>query len=482
MKKTILMAVILMISFAANAQNTTPCGFKYGATEQDSISCLEQITLFRTSFDQKNYDKAYGPWQEIVHNCPCSWNGVFANASKMLEALIKAEKDSVHKDVLIDTLIWVYNNYATYHPKSYTKGKGIGWAAYYTMKYRPQNSETVFNDLVTSIEMEKQNTQPAIWDLYFQLATMKAANDGDTATVVEAYERATEYIDEAIISATEKYEADLPQFEVWEQKFQNNEISKMQYDKEVKKIADDTTRQIKLIQNYKKTAAKVEKGFIPYANGNVLLGLYANKFEENKNNIPALKKMLLTLDKDSLCRASKMYRDILEIVHNNEPNGKSAYMMAMLYFVDKDYSKATEYLNQAISLFTTNEEKANPYYLLAVIDFTNSRYSAARTNCYSALRCNPNMGRAYILIGDMYRASYNQYVNGGEGVIAGAVYWAAADKYNKAQSVDPSVANECAKKRATLGHVSDDVLFNNGLKKGTTYHIGGWIGEDTIIR
>ncbi|MCR5115045.1 MAG: hypothetical protein K6A95_05125 [Bacteroidales bacterium] len=483
MKKIFLIAVAVFSAFVANAQ--TPCSFKYGATEEDSLTCAEQITLFRTFYNQKQYAEAYTPWQYVVNSCPCAWSGTFAYATTMLRALIKAEKDSVHREALIDTLIWSQTAYHTYHPKNCTEGKGLGMKAYYSIQYRSNDinvENQAYEDFVTAAEMEKENTQPAVWDMYFQLAVRRTQRTKDTSAVVDAYERAMEYIDDAIINNQAKFEQCLPQFDTLKAKFDRNEIGKMMFDKEIEKLVKDTSNCQKAISGYRKMNKKLEEGFAPYANGEVLLALYEKKFEANKDNIPALKKMLAILSKDSLCQASATYSEILQILYRAEPSGKVALYLGIKEMGNKDYTQSIQYFNEAIRLFTTNEEKSQPYYFIALIESMRGSYSAARGHAMDALRCNPKFGRAYILIGDMYKNSYNQFTSGGNGVIPGAVYWVAADKYNQAQAIDPSLANECARKRAALPKVSGKTLVENNLQPGQSYHVGGWINENTTVK
>ena len=60
--------------------------------------------------------------------------------------------------------------------------------------------------------------------------------------------------------------------------------------------------------------------------------------------------------------------------------------------------------------------------------------------------------------------------------------WAAADKYSKAASVDPSVAAEAAEKRSKLRFPAGEDKFVRGLSDGTSYFVGCWIQESTVVR
>lgn len=485
MKKIALMAACIILFIAAQAQNTTPCGFQYGRTEQDSIKCLEKITTYRMSItDPNKYEDAYTAWRYIVNECPCSYNGAYNSAHKMLNAMIKAEKDSMRRERLIDTLLWMYSAYAQNLPNKCSEGYAIGQIGYYQMQYRSKTHlEEAFQNLITCVETEQKNTDPSIWNLYFTTATrLVQAGMKDTTVVVEAYERANEYIDDGIVAAYEKYEADTAEMTQLETRFQNNEIDKIKYDKRMNFLTQDTAYQIKQVGKYRSVMAKIENGFVPYASCDILEGMYSAKIDANRENIVALKKMLLTLNKFEECRKSTVYKDILEIVHSKEPNAQTAHMMGNFYMMENDLERAAEYYNEAIRTYTTNNQKAQPYYFLAYIEYKKHSFSSARSYCYKALQCDPSYGNAYLLIGDMYAASVGQFNGEQEGVIPGAVYWAAADKYAKAVAVDPSLAGEANKRRARLGGVSGEYIFKKGYSKGQTYHIGGWIQENTTVR
>ncbi|MBO7630370.1 MAG: hypothetical protein J6S87_10630 [Bacteroidales bacterium] len=481
MKKLLLIVTVFFCTWAVNAQ----CSFQYGANEEDSIACLGNITAFNMHFKAQHWEDAYSAWQKVVNNCPCAWSGMYQNAPKMLQAMIKAEKDSVRRERLIDTLLWTYDIYPASFPKNFSKGQGIGYQAYYTMMYRNKDMakvEEAFDNCIKSVEMEKSATQPVVWDCYFRLATQFVIVRKDTNIVIDAYERATEYIDEAIINAWKKYEDDIPQFDALQKKFDGGEIDKIAYDKELKKLNQDTTRQMALVRNYEKTIGKIEAMFVPYAECDILEKVYSSKVEENKNDIPALMKIVGTMHKRG-CHSSETFRKALEIVHKAQPSAETAFMMGVLSISQlDDYDQAATYINEAINLYPTNEQKVEPYYLLGTINLKKGNYSEARNMANNALKIRPNFGKAYILIGDLYAASAGRCNSDDPNVVPGAVYWAAADKYAKAAAVDPTVAADANSKRAKLPKVPIEETFKRGLTAGQSYHVGCWINENTTVR
>ena len=144
-----------------------------------------------------------------------------------------------------------------------------------------------------------------------------------------------------------------------------------------------------------------------------------------------------------------------------------------------EIDRAIEYFNEAVSLSETNEQKADANFMLANAYYMKGSYSEARNAAYAALKYQPNMGKAYILIGDLYANSGGR-CSGDDIPLAYA--WAAADKYAKAAAVDPSCADKANAQRSRLRFPSKEDLFKRGLSTGSSYHVGCWIQENTTVR
>lgn len=485
MKKVLFVISLALVSTFAFAQG---CDFKYGNNEADSLKCLEELNTFRIFYNNKNYKDAHTPWQYVTSHCPCAWDGVYTYAQTMFDNLIKDEADSAKKEALIDELIGSYRNRHVYFPKKYTEGNGLGFMAFNNFRYRIKTLvknrdyatiEEIYNMYVRSVEMEKENTQPNIWDSYFSIAEIMTQIKKDTTIIIEAYERATDYIDISVTNALVKYEKNLPNFGNLDSAFANNQIDKMEYDKRLKTLSSDTARQMKLVVNYRRTLNNIESKFQPYAPCNVLEVVYSKKIEQNRNNMKELKKMVLTMSRGN-CITSPTFKEALEIVHAAEPGAQSAYMMGNLSLRNNEIQEAIEYYQQAISLFETQEQKADCYFMMANAYKLDQKFADARSAALQAIKMRPNFGRAYILIGDLYAYSGNRC--GGDDFLPRSYNWAAADKYNKAAAVDPSCAAEANEARSKLSFPTSNDLFVRGLQKGQTYHVGCWINETTTIR
>ena len=490
MKKLFIATLLLLSGMFVFAQNSN-CPFKYGATEEDSLKSLEQITNFNMFYKSKNYVDAYEAWRYLVANSPCCWDGIYTNAQNMFNAMIKEEKDSLRREHLIDTLIYSYEVRNLYFPEKFSKGYCLGFKAYNTLLYRAKSMDfdqikEVENWFIQSVEMEKEKTQPAIWDKYFQLSESITKASKDTSVVIEAYGRATDYLDVSINNSLVQYEKQVAIMDSLNDLYKNGTIDTNYLVELCKKPAADTARQMKLVVNYRKTLAKMEKAVAPYASCEVLEELYSEKLANNKEDLSAINKMVMTMAKGG-CVTSPVFKDALEILHKDNPNRNSAYWMGNLSLKsfgstkdNAEIDRAIGYFNEAVSLSETNEQKADANFMLANAYYMKGSYSEARSAAYAALKYQPNMGNAYILIGDLYANSGGR-CSGGD-MLPQANAWAAADKYAKAAAVDPSCADRANAQRAKLRFPSKEDLFKRGLSSGASYHVGCWIQENTTVR
>lgn len=489
MKKLILLTVLSFMLFGLKAQNSN-C---WGTTTEDSLLCLEKITLFRTFYDQKNYKDAYENWQAVVKQFPCSWDALYTYSQSMFDNLIKDETDSLAKRKLVDSLLWTYEIRHVYFPNKFTEGSGIGFKALNVLRYRMDELKadvTGFKDIyalfVQSIELEQDKTQPSIWDNYFKVAVVMVQIERDTTILIEAYERATSYIEIGITESYKRYDKQIAGLENLQERFNAQQIDPSEYSTIYTALTRDTARSNMFINTYLRTLSNIEASFTPYAPCNVLIDVYTKKMPSIRDNIPALKKMLVLFQNSKECtRNNPVFVEALEIVHRAEPSAFTAFLMGNLLIqkdkkTDQDYTTIINYFNESISLYETNEDKAKSHYMLASVYLLQEKFPESRNAALDAIKLKPNYGAAYMLIGDLYAQS-GQKCSGGD-ALPYAYNWAAADKYNRAAAVDPSLSDKASQKRNGLTYPSQNEKFVRGLSSGDSYRVGCWINESTSVR
>ena len=148
----------------------------------------------------------------------------------------------------------------------------------------------------------------------------------------------------------------------------------------------------------------------------------------------------------------------------------------------QEFDKTESYLKEAIEKSDDNIDKADYYLRLAQISLSKKQLIEAKKNALEAIKLNPNLGAAYIIIGNAYAAYSKNY--GEDDFDHASVFWAAVDKFVKAKQVDPSVAEEANKLiNAYSPHFpSKDEAFFRSVTSGTSVKIGDWINETTTAR
>jgi tetratricopeptide (TPR) repeat protein len=222
--------------------------------------------------------------------------------------------------------------------------------------------------------------------------------------------------------------------------------------------------------------------------------IYAAAVSANISNLDMLQK-IAKLYKRVRCTESEVYFAACEAAHKLQPTQESAAGCASMSAKKGDYETAIAYYNQAIELAKAEgsmEDVADYQYNVAVYCFANTKdypsarkYALASIATLSELGKTEGQGRCYIIIGMAY-ASSRPYGNDAKGAILNkSVYWAAVDKFVKAKQVDPTVeatANEYIASYSKYYPTKEERFDLPNEFSGSSFYVGGWIGESTAIR
>ena len=148
------------------------------------------------------------------------------------------------------------------------------------------------------------------------------------------------------------------------------------------------------------------------------------------------------------------------------------------------YSNAVESYQKCIDQSNDNDTKAKYMLLIAKIYYRDLRnFAKSRKFALDAAKLKSGWGEPYMLIGNLY-ASSGPMCGTGRGWESQVVTWPAIDMWNKAKSVDPSVAKEASALISRYWQFmpsKEDIFFRN-LKAGSSYFVPCWIQESTSIR
>ena len=374
---------------------------------------------------------AYGPWYEVYTTCPNANKSIYSDGSKIVEALYQATSDPAEKERLAklaiemqDKRIRFFGNDPKY-PKDYILGeKGMAYVDFY--------GEAKYAEARECLRQSVEGMGSKSKVMLASSALAEQAAD-PTNKFAEAAGKQKDYVDNIFA---------------------------------ISGAAD---------------CSKLDE-------------IYAAVVKENIGNLDMLQK-IAKLYKRVRCTESDVYFAACEAAHKLQPTDESAAGCASMAAKKGDYEQAVEYYDQAIKLAMIEDELedvADYQYNAAFYCYNNlKKYSEARKYALASiatlqgLGLNKGQGRCYIIIGMCYAATqlYPQDAKGR--ILNKTVYWAAVDKFVKAKQIDPSVeaqASEFISSYSRYFPTKEERFDLPNEFSGSTYYVGGWIGETTNIR
>lgn len=388
-------------------------------------------------------------WRNVYNNCPeLRQNTYLDGVTIMTYAFIRPEKNAEIKDKYVDTLVMIYDKRAQYFPNGKNGsqiGNIMGRKGVDIYTWAPHRYEEAYNALKQAIDLDGNNSNYAFIDTYFPLVITMAKNGKlEESAILEEYGRLMEIVDYNIQVNTE--------------------------------MANE-----KLLNNFNATKSNLDVAVQPYANCEDLVRIYQPKFDADPENVELLTKIAEILEKRK-CDDSPLYLAVAVNLHKINPSPESAYLIGKKYLAEKDYNQAATYLLQSTK--SENKEWAHQSYIyLAQIMNMNKNYEQGRTYARKAYELDKTDGEPFIIIGQLYAASAKDCGTGD--LESKAAFWAAVDQFEKAKSIDPSIAAKANELINAYSHYfpSVEIIFFNGYEEGQNFTLDKcWIGETTKIR
>ena len=417
------------------------------AKERDFMTNLSMYDQF---YKQDDYKSALKPWRVVYSRYPKSTLNLYIHGGKMYETFIEQATNWDEKNTMIDSLMSIYEKRIAYfNQEGYVRGRqGTD-----LLKFKLANENLDDNQLKSilkegyglleqSIELEKNQTEAAVLVVFMQ-ATKRLFLMGELSKekVAANYQKAS-----SIINNYLKEEPDSEKY----------------------------TTSKELVDGLFQTSGA--------ADCEALIALYEPQFEEISKDVDELKKMLRILERRD-CTDSQLFARASDRLYDMDPSAEAAFNMARLFVKRDQFDRAKEYYNNAIAAETDKELLAKYYYELGLFIFAKEQdFQKARNLARKAVENNPNSGRAYILIGDIYAQYSKRY--GETETEHLSLYWLAVDYYQKAKRVDPEVFTQANEKINIYKQYYPDkeTLFFEGFQDGQSYKIGSWINETTTVR
>ena len=450
-----LIALFALTATAAMAQKGVEDGSRFGHG-QDSIECLNNISLYSENLKTKNYADAYTYWKKVFADAPVSRHSLYTDGVTILKNLIAGTKVLDERKAYADTMMLVYDQQLQYLDKLNLLRK-TPWTEYYVKGEKAHNYLTYY---------PKMDNNKA-YDMLAEV--IEEAGDKNQYYIIGDYMKVS----------LAKFKAD----ETHREQFVQDYLASAEHIAAIaEKVQNMSTPNPKLIEAVAKIKENVDGYFINSgaAECDQLEAIYAPKVEENKENLEYLRKVVAVMGMLD-CTESETYYNASEYAHHIAPTAATAAGCAYRYLKRGDMAKSLEYFDQAIELDTVATSKAEYCYKAAVVLNSDRQLSKAKSYVTKAISLNGNKGTYYILLANIYAAApqWND-----EPLLDKCKYFVVLDRLNQAKRVDASVAEEANKMIAAYSTHTPAVqdLFMIGKKEGDKIHVGGLINETTTIR
>ena len=440
-------------------------------SQLSSDECLEQLSIFAESAKIKNYQAAYEPWKTVLDNCPTLNVATYQYGELILKDFIKKSTTEEEKTKYLTDLLSLYDQWLENFPIRKgvkQEGKILSNKGQAMLDNGVKDKSLIYDTFDYAFNNDPESfTNPKSLAYYFQTGydLYKDGTKIDLETLFEKYEELTEKFELLKTNISKNIDVIL--------KKEESGTALTSREARNKRIYDTNSNAVSAYLRL------IDQLIAKEATCDILIPLYSKNFEENKNNPLWIRRAAGRLDGKE-CSDDPLFVTLVEQLHKLEPSADSAYYLGILNDKQGNSADALKYYQESVSLQTDNYKKANILYKIAVKFKNSGRRSSARDYAEQALSFQPSLGRAYLLIANMYADSANGC--GDTQFNKRAVFWLAAQTAQKAGRVDASLKKLTATTVAAYNGraPSKTDIFTEG-NQGATVSFSCWIRRSVKV-
>ncbi len=478
MKKLLLFSVLFLGLFFSDCSSTKPVVSestsipeppeppkppkkylsKPGCVKWDDLPYAEKeqientYVIYRNRLKNKDMDGAYELWQKVYEKAPAAdgmRKTVFLDGVEFNINFYNQTQDTTKQRAYVNTIKKLYQEAMDcYGDEGYFNGL-LGFDLYYNFPNHATDLEK-YNYLKKSIDIDGNKTAAFVINPF-------------TALMIDLY-----------------LKQEIPQAEA-------QKMAKLIPTIIENGLKGDEAESYKIVASYAPARLEELEGVKGFYDGDYYKKKYLGTFERNPTNCDSIMMVFSRFNWGGMPQTDPDFAKISQAYATNcqAPTAEvGTASKAYLALRDGRYREAVDLFDQAISEENDPAKKAKYALINAKIYFSYlKKFYKSRQYARQALKYQPNMGAAYMLIGRLY-ASSGPLCGPGTGWDSQIVTWPAIDMWKKAKSVDSSVAKEANKliNRYRQFMPSKEDIFQRGLKEGQSFNIPCWIKEKTVIR
>lgn len=434
-KATLLITAFLAgLSLSVLAQKGVDTDTPFGHGE-DSLRCLRNTSLYSTYYENKDYDMAVQFWRPVFVECPASSKNTYIKGEAMYKDFFRKTGDKAY----IDTVILILDQRTKYYGEEESNNLRKSFALYEIGGNDPGDAKKCYDIIKGVMDSSPESFDNTYSSLYMAVAAkcfvLKCI---DASDVISAYSQS--------MSVVDSYLARRPD---------NQRYA------EAKKNIDAVFRSCGA------------------ASCSSLEELFTSQVDANQSDTVLLRKVL-TLLSETGCKDSDLYFKAATNLYKTEKSAVSATQLAEMNVARKKYNEAEKYYKEAIDFETDPLVKSSLLTKIATLELTSDNKSAARDYAKSAYALDDKNGNALFIIAESYAGA-----NVGESFDNQTVYWVVVDYLIRARNTDPNLKDQADERIAIYSKLfptKEEAFFRSIVDEGASYHVGGWVNENTTIR
>ena len=436
MKKLGILLMAAAVLFTASALQ---------ASAQDG-DCSVYASYYQEHYKNKNYKDALPSWRQAYALCAKNFKqNIYVHGAKLMNDEIKKNIREKNLDLAraqYDTLLTLLDERLTYYPTAKKNGVVV------------ENKVDVLNNkgfyIINYISSLKGDDQKYFYDSL--LPIVEALGDEtapkilvNTFSAAVALYRENQLSADDVMALYDKVSGNL-----------ENYVCKNEAEEEEKA---GTKKAIESLFADSKVASCEN-----------LLAIFTPRYEADPENLQLVSNIVRLMNAADGCASNDLYYKAVNSMHRLNPSFQSAYALYRLNAARGNLADAAIYLQQAIDSDESDENlDAQYYYEMAAFCYKNGMRGRASDAARKAIDLDRGFaGKAYLILGNLWASAPC-----GDTVGKWARYWVATDYYQKARSVDASIAADASSSIANVSRYYPEAseAFMYDLTRGQAYTV-----------
>jgi hypothetical protein len=438
--KSVVMAALVLSGFGAMAQCKTP---DWGTDKPKAEECL---AIYGDAVKAGNYNEAKKPLLWLINNAPKVNRQIYIDGAEMYDKFATAEKDVAKKQVLIDSMLIMYDlRIASCGEEATVLNRRVNASFKYNYKDK-EKLPILLKEYDKVFELNGNNVSDPTLTVYMNVTSLNAkyVKNLTCDDVLQRYDKLIAVIDAKVKVAMEKNKP--------------ADVEKLKgYKTQIDDLMIGSVTELKCAN-----CDFVKKNMEP-------------KFRQNKD-LDLAKKMFTFMTADK-CTDDPLWLEMADYMIDIDPTTDFAIIKnaAIKHLANGNIARGEALVTKAEPLAKDAKQKADIYEIQAGLAVKSGNKALARQLYFKANEADPTNLDALSKIASLYMNSFDdckKLKSQGEDRL---IYLAAFDMYARAK-------DNAGMARAKAQFPNKEDIFTLNWKVGDVKAIDCWVGGSVSIR